>query len=88
LRGDLKYVYVHGHEERLYDLAQDPHEWENRIAVPRYAAAAAALKQSLLHQFDPDRVAAEAVTSQENRRQVYRYACAHRDYRQDSSPSP
>ncbi len=65
--GNFKYVYVHGHEERLYNVAEDPDEYENLITAPGCPEIAAGMKQTLLSQFDPNQVARDALTSQRNR---------------------
>lgn len=71
VRGRLKYLYVHGHEERLYDTEADPDEYTNIIADTRYAAEVKSMRAELLSTFDPDRIAASALRSQHNRRLVY-----------------
>ncbi len=73
-RGDYKYVYVHGHEERLYNVEEDPDEYRNLIEERGYADVAANLRKSILNQFDPDRVSDEALRSQRNRGFIYRRA--------------
>ncbi len=65
--GDFKYVYVHGHEERLYNVVSDPNEFTNLIKDTAHAAIAQELKQHLLATFNPDKVAEKALTSQRNR---------------------
>lgn len=78
VRGHYKYIYVHGHEERLYDLEDDPDEFRNLLCrdkgVPtqRVEAIAASMKQSILERFDPDAVADAAVQSQRNRGFIYK----------------
>ncbi len=70
-KDDLKYVYVHGHEERLYNVVEDPDEWTNLIDEKRYAPVISKLKAAVLEQFDPDNIAEKALVSQHNRRFVY-----------------
>ena len=70
LRDHYKYIYVHGHEERLYDLQADPDE--NRNAIDAHPEVARDLHQALLTQFDPDQVAANALLSQHNRQFILR----------------
>jgi len=74
VRGPYKFIYVHGHEEKLYHLPSDPDETNDLIASdnPAHAAAANELKAAVLSQFDPDRIAASALASQKNRRYIYR----------------
>ena len=71
VRGDHKYVYVHGFEERLYDLSSDPDEFRNRLPGPAYSSVASDLRQQVPRQFDPDRIAQSALQSQRNRRFVF-----------------
>ena len=66
-----KYIYVHGHEERLYDVINDPDEYENLIGSVEHAAIAKELKNALLEQFDTEAVAEYALCSQRNRNFVY-----------------
>jgi len=71
-RNEFKYVYVHGYEERLYNVANDPDEFVNLIEHEQYEPVVSELRAELLSQFDPDLVAAKARTSQRNRGFVYR----------------
>jgi choline-sulfatase len=68
-RGDWKYLWVPGHEERLYDLARDPGETRN--AVGEHGALAAELRGAVLGAFDPDDIARRALASQRARRFVF-----------------
>lgn len=70
-RGPFKYLYVHEHEERLYDLETDPDELENLVADPRYRETVLELKRALLEQFDPEAISQAALSSQRARRFVY-----------------
>jgi choline-sulfatase len=72
VEGPFKYLYVHGYEERLYHLEDDPGEFHNLIDRPEHRPRIARLKEALLGQFDVERIAAEARRSQRNRRFVYR----------------
>lgn len=85
VRGRHKYVYVHGFEERLYDLAEDPDEYVNRIDDGDCGDVASELKAALFAQFDPEAVAAAAVASQRRRRFIYDCSRAKRGER--SAPS-
>lgn len=71
-KGDFKYLYVHGHEERLYNVAEDPEEFEPLPCDGERAGIARELKEAVLAQFDPDAIAAQAVRSQQRRGFVYR----------------
>ncbi len=69
--GEFKYIYVHGHEERLYNVEEDPDEYVNLIDDHRYSKIVSDLKQVTLKQFDPDRITEQALASQRNRRFIY-----------------
>jgi len=73
VRGPHKFIYVHGHEEKLYDLQTDPDELNDLTTSdnPAHRAIAADLKTAILTQFDPDQIATEALASQKNRRYIY-----------------
>jgi len=72
LKGRFKYVYVHGYEECLYNLQEDPPEFFNVIDDRRYSAIQQELKSALLAQFDPGQIAVRAQQSQKNRSFIYR----------------
>jgi choline-sulfatase len=52
----MKYVYIHGHGEQLFDLATDPRELRDLSAEPAYAGYIARAKADLLARFDPERI--------------------------------
>ncbi|WP_156253651.1 choline-sulfatase [Pseudactinotalea terrae] len=52
--GDLKYTYVHGHGEQLFDLATDPDELHDLVNDPRFAEAVTTAREDVLARFDPD----------------------------------
>ncbi|MBN1350682.1 sulfatase-like hydrolase/transferase [candidate division KSB1 bacterium] len=68
LKDQYKYIYVHGHEERLYNLEQDPDEFQNLITDSSYSNLVAELKAAVFRQFNPDAIAEAAIRSQRNRR--------------------
>lgn len=70
-RGPFKYLYVHKHEERLYDISADPGELENLAADPRQRETVLELKRALLERFDPEAISQAALASQRARRFVY-----------------
>ena len=72
LRGEYKYIYVHGYEERLYHLPSDMVEYHNLIADPAHVAVARQLREELLRQFDPEQIAQIARRSQLNRQCLLR----------------
>ncbi|HEY8589269.1 MAG TPA: choline-sulfatase [Naasia sp.] len=53
-RGDLKYIYVHGSDRQLFDLASDPGERIDLSGRPEWAEAQAELHALILERFDPD----------------------------------
>jgi len=53
-RGDHKYVHVHGHDERLFDLSEDPGEWNDRSA--ERPDVVEELRSDVLDTFDPDSI--------------------------------
>jgi choline-sulfatase len=84
-QGDYKYVYVHGHDEQLFDLQADRGEWNNLAADPAYGETKEALKARILAQFDPDAID-EAVQASVRRRQLVREAMNATGTRWDVSP--
>lgn len=66
-RGDLKYIYTHGHPDILYDLAGDPQELNNVAEHPAYAASRAELKAACLKDWDPARLDAIIKDNQKDR---------------------
>lgn len=71
LHRKMKYIYVHEHEERLYDVANDPDELVNLIGDPSYTEVVKRLKHELLEQFDPEKIEEAALRSQRNRRFIH-----------------
>lgn len=72
LRDGFKYIYVHGHEERLYNVREDPDEYTNLISEKKHSQVVSELRKSLLNEFDPEAVAEKATGSQQNRGFIYR----------------
>jgi choline-sulfatase len=68
--GDLKYVYVHGSGEQLFDLATDPDELSDLAGRPEYADVVAAARADLLSRFDPDDIEHRIRSSLADRRLV------------------
>jgi len=58
-KGRYKYVYIHGHDEQLFDLENDPDEWDNLALSADYASIRSELKECILNRFDPDRIEKE-----------------------------
>ncbi|QBR87454.1 hypothetical protein E4K62_01315 [Microbacterium wangchenii] len=70
--GDVKYVLVHGFEERLYDLAADPGERADLAGSPEHAALLTRMRADLRRLVDPDDVARRARASQRRRGYIHR----------------
>lgn len=85
--GTLKYVYVHGHDRQLFDLAADPGERHDLAADPDRADDVARLHALLLEQFDPVALAAAAAASV-RRRAVIRDAMSATQTRWDFAGDP
>jgi choline-sulfatase len=51
--GEWKYVYIHGYDKQLFDLQNDPGEWNNLIGEKEYADVADHLHSLILDRFDP-----------------------------------
>ena len=62
-KGDWKYNYIHGHEPQLFNMKDDPKEWDNLAGHAEHSAIEADLKALILDQFDPDEMAAENLAS-------------------------
>jgi len=74
-KGKYKYVYIHGHDEQLFDLENDPEEWDNLAGRPDYDSIRSELKACVLNRFDPDRIEMELRESLK-RRQFIKKAMA------------
>lgn len=68
--GDLKYVYVHGAGEQLFDVRADPDELVDLAGRPEYADAVAAARADLFARFDPDDIERRIRASLADRRLV------------------
>ncbi|MBD3244288.1 MAG: sulfatase-like hydrolase/transferase, partial [Chitinivibrionales bacterium] len=55
-RGRYKYTLIHGAERQLFDIEDDPAEWENLSGRPAYAEVEQELRGAILNRFDPDRI--------------------------------
>jgi len=67
-QGQFKYTYIHGFEPQLFDLANDPGEWQNLANDSASQSVATALRQAILAEFDP------AAMVEENLASLYRRA--------------
>lgn len=70
-KGDFKYVYVHGHEPMLFDLARDPLEVDNLCGRPESAALEGELRAALLSGWDPEAVNRQVLDSQAARQLIW-----------------
>ena len=67
----FKYVYVPGHEERLYNVVEDPDEYVNLIGAEEHREITSRLRQAIFDEFDPYSIADRALASQRNRGFIY-----------------
>jgi choline-sulfatase len=72
-QGDFKYIHVTGYGPQLYDLIEDPKEWNNLAGRPEYAEVEARLRTLLLANFDPTGIE-ERIQDSLARRAVIRQA--------------
>jgi choline-sulfatase len=77
-------VYVHGHDEQLFDLDADPGEWTN--VASDEPEVADELRAAILARFDPDAIAAHGEASV-RRRDLIRRANARNGTRWDYVPT-
>lgn len=69
--GDIKYVYVHGHESMMFDLAKDPNERNNLIGNPDYADTERHMRDAVLAGWNPEALNARILRSQANRQLLW-----------------
>ncbi|WP_370630000.1 choline-sulfatase [Tessaracoccus sp. OS52] len=67
--GSMKYVYVHGREELLFDLEQDPDEWCDVSTDPDYSESLTSLRTACMTDWDP--AAAHERTLKSQRRRAF-----------------
>jgi choline-sulfatase len=84
-KGKFKYIYVHGHDDQLFDLEADPGEWNNLANDSNYEGLKEELKARTLDQFDPDAIDKE-VQAGIRRRQLIREAMNIAKTKWDVSP--
>jgi len=84
-KGPYKYNYVHGEETQLFDLENDPDEWNNLSGQPGYRDIEEGLKARILEQFDPDKIEQE-VSESLLKRQLIREAMKVNNTHWDYSP--
>jgi len=73
-QGRWKLVYTHGDppELELYDLKSDPGEFNNVAEEARYHDVQARLLARILEHWDPEKITAEVLVSQEERQIIRR----------------
>lgn len=70
-KGPWKYIYIHNHRHQLFNLDQDPEEWENRIDDPDCANVAAMLRTEITVRFDLERIKTEVTASIARRKFIH-----------------
>jgi choline-sulfatase len=55
-QGDFKYIHVTGYGPQLYNLVDDPKEWNNLAGKPGYQEIEAKLHGLIMARFDPDAI--------------------------------
>jgi len=58
-RGGFKYIHIQGQQDQLFDLKNDPGEWQNLTGQPRTADVERELKTLILEAFDPEAIERE-----------------------------
>jgi choline-sulfatase len=84
-RGRWKLIEVHGHDRRLFDLASDPGEWEDRSGRPETRDVEDQLLAAIHARFDPEAIAARGAASI-RRREVIRDAMVRNGTSWDYQP--
>jgi choline-sulfatase len=85
-RGPYKYVYVHGHDQQLFDLDDDPGEWNDLSNSPEHQVVRDELCDLLFARFDPEALARAGAASIP-RRQIVAAAMRANDQHWDYSPT-
>jgi choline-sulfatase len=84
-RGPYKYVYVHGHDQQLFDLDDDPREEHDLSNSPDHQVVRDELRDLLFARFDPEALADEGAATIP-RRQIVAAAMKANDQHWDYSP--
>ncbi len=66
-RGDYKYNYYVGHEPQLFNVREDPGEFDDLAAAARRRPVRDALHRELLNVVDPEQVSEQALRNQRGR---------------------
>jgi len=62
-QGDFKYIHVTGYGPQLYNLVEDPKEWNNLAGTPEYADIETKLHGLIMAKFDPGDIEARVQDS-------------------------
>jgi choline-sulfatase len=84
-RGRHKLIYVHGHDRRLFDVIDDPGEWNDLAGASELQPVEEALLAAILARFDPEQIAADGADSV-RRREVIKEAMSRNGTRWDHAP--
>ncbi len=68
--GVVKYVYIHGHGEQLFDLASDPEERHDLAQDPEWQEVVSRARADVFERFDPDGIEQRIRHSIEDRKVV------------------
>ncbi len=88
--GDWKYIYCHRPKPQLFNLADDPGEWQNLAGQPECRAIEAQLQSFIHNNFDLDAIEAEVWGRLEQKRVVNAAMATNGtswDYRVESDPA-
>ena len=66
-KGDLKYIYVHSERSQLYNLREDPGEWNNLAGSTEFEEEENDLREAILTRFDPEAIERKVLESQQRR---------------------
>lgn len=75
-QGRYKYVYVHGYDEQLFDLEEDPRELTDLAGRADLAPVQRQLRERLLQDWDPEEIHARVLESQQRRLFIQRVRMA------------
>ena len=66
-RNQWKYSYFHGHGEQLFDLVNDPDEWNDLSGDHDHSPVRDELRNIILNRFDPDEILERVERSKKKR---------------------
>jgi choline-sulfatase len=66
-QGDFKYIHTTGYSPRLFNLAEDPKEWNNLAGQPEYQQVEAKMHDLLVAKFDAEQIEADIQDSMARR---------------------